>query len=260
MTRAPALRSTGSPVALALLLATSGCTTLQTARGGPGQRLDPWENWNRKVFAFNESLDANVLKPVATGYSKVVPEPVRRGVDNVFSNVNDAWSTVNNFLQGKVQYGFEMAMRFGTNTVFGLLGIVDVASDLGLERRSEDFGQTLGTWGFGAGAYIVWPLLGPSTVRDSIALPLDRAASPAVVIDGGGAQFGITVLQIVNARANLLGASRVLDDIALDKYTFLRDAYLQRRRSLVYDGDDPAAAAPPPTGDANQPATTAAPK
>ncbi len=224
---------------LGTTLLLGACTTIQTARGGPGQRLDPWQSWNRKVFQFNEDLDNAVLKPVATAYSNVVPQPVRRGVDNFFGNALDAWSTVNNFLQGKVQLGFEGIMRVGTNTIFGVLGVVDVATELGLERHAEDFGQTLGVWGFGAGAYVVWPLLGPSSVRDSIALPLDRAASPAVLINDGATVIGLTVLQVTNARANLLGATRVLDDIALDKYTFVRDAYLQRRRSLVYDGNEP---------------------
>jgi phospholipid-binding lipoprotein MlaA len=140
--------------------------------------------------------------------------------------------------------------RVGTNTLFGVFGLMDVASELGMERQYEDLGQTLGYWGVGPGAYVVWPLLGPSTVRESIALPFDRLASPAVVINDGSGQLGITVLQIVNTRAGLLGASRLIDDIALDKYTFLRDAYLQRRRSLVLDGqekdeDPPEPAAPP---------------
>ena len=182
-----------------------------------------------------------MLKPVATGYANIVPQPVRRGVDNFFANAADAWSAVNNVLQGKGQAAFEDVVRVTTNSFFGIGGIFDVASEIGIERHKEDFGQTLGRWGFGAGAYIVWPLLGPSTVRDSIALPLDRAASPALLINDGQTQFGLTALQIVNARANLLGASQVLDDIALDKYTFLRDAYLQRRRSLVYDGNGPDA-------------------
>lgn len=227
--------------AIAASLVLGGCATVQQARGGPGQKLDPWESWNRKVFAFNEDLDKYVLKPVATGYSKVVPQPVRRGVDNFFANAADAWSAVNNILQGKGQAAFEDVVRVTTNSFFGIGGIFDVASEIGIERHKEDFGQTLGRWGFGAGAYIVWPLLGPSTVRDSIAMPLDRAASPALLINDGQAQVGLTVLQIVNTRANLLGASQVLDDIALDKYTFLRDAYLQRRRSLVYDGNGPDA-------------------
>jgi len=225
--------------AIAVSLALGGCATVQQARGGPGQKLDPWENWNRKVFAFNEGLDAYVLKPVATAYANVVPQPVRRGVDNFFANAADAWSAVNNVLQGKGQAAFEDVVRVTTNSFFGIGGIFDVASEIGIPRHKEDFGQTLGRWGFGAGAYVVWPLFGPSTVRDSIALPLDRAASPALLIDDGRTQFSLTVLQVINTRANLLGASQVLDDIALDKYSFLRDAYLQRRRSLVYDGNAP---------------------
>lgn len=249
------MKRTASILALAgAVLLTSGCGTVRQARGGPGQKLDPWENWNRKVFSFNEGLDENVLKPVATAYSNVVPEPVRRGVDNVYGNFADAWSAVNNFLQGKVEYGLRDVMRVGTNTFFGVLGVVDIASELGMERQYEDFGQTLGTWGFGPGAYIVWPLLGPSTVRDSVGLPLDNAASPASVVNDGGSRYGITTLRVVNTRAKLLGASRVLDDIALDKYTFVRDAYLQRRRSLVYDGDAPRLDAP----DAEPPASAPA--
>jgi phospholipid-binding lipoprotein MlaA len=217
-----------------------GCaTTLNDVRGGPGAKLDPWENWNRKVFAFNEGLDEYVLKPVATVYADVVPQPVRRGVDNFFGNFADAWSAVNNFLQGKGTAGVYDIVRVGTNTVFGLLGVLDVATEMGVEKTREDFGQTLGVWGMGTGAYIVWPLLGPSSVRDSIALPLDTAVTPAVAFNDGGARYSLTALQIINTRANLLGATRVLDDIALDKYNFLRDAYLQRRRSLVFDGNDP---------------------
>jgi phospholipid-binding lipoprotein MlaA len=230
----------------ALLLALGGCaTTLKDVRGGPGARLDPWENWNRKVFAFNESLDENVLKPVATGYAKVVPQLARRGVDNFFANAADAWSAVNNVLQGKPEPAMQDVVRVTTNTVFGFFGLLDIASEFGLEHHYEDFGQTLGRWGVGAGAYVVWPVLGPSSVRDSAALPADRwFASPSVFIKDGRWQGGITVLQIINTRANLLGASKLLDDIALDKYSFIRDAYLQRRRSLVFDGDAPEAPEP----------------
>ena len=238
-----------------LLLALGGCaTTLKQARGGPGERLDPWENWNRKVFAFNEGLDARILKPVATGYAKVVPQFVRRSVDNFFGNAADAWSAVNNLLQGKGEPAFNDVVRFTTNTVFGLFGFLDVAGEFGVARHNEDFGQTLGAWGFGAGAYVVWPLLGPSTVRDSIALPLDRFASPALVISSGQLQGGITALQIINTRANLLGASQVIDEIALDKYIFIRDAYLQRRRALVFDGNAPDLPDPgPPDAAASAP-------
>lgn len=227
-------------VALAALVAAlAGCTTIRESRGGPGQRLDPWEKWNRKVFNFNEDVDKAVLEPVATAYSDVVPQPVRRGVSNFFSNFADAWSAINNMLQGKFELGFEDATRVGANTLFGLFGILDVASEMGLEHHYEDFGQTLGRYGVGAGAYVVLPILGPSTVRDAAAQPLDRLASPPAFFDGTKTQIGFTLLQIVNTRASLLGATRVIDEIALDKYTFVRDAYLQRRRSLFFDGEAP---------------------
>lgn len=221
-------------LALAALL--QGCSTLGARTAG--DRVDPWEKWNRRVFVFNERLDENVLKPVAVTYSNVVPRPARNGIGNFFGNAADAWSAINNFLQGKFANGWQDTIRFGTNTVFGLGGFLDVATEFGLDHQYEDFGQTLGTWGFGPGAYIVWPLFGPSSVRESIALPLDRAVSPALAVNDGAVQWEITGLQIINTRANLLGASKVLDDIALDKYTFVRDAYLQRRRSLVYDGEE----------------------
>jgi phospholipid-binding lipoprotein MlaA len=228
-----------------IAVAFAGCTTIQAARGGPGQRLDPWENWNRKVFNFNEDIDRAVLKPVATTYTNVVPQPVRRSVGNFFSNFADAWSAINNMLQGKFEAGFEDVTRVGANTVFGLFGILDVASEMGLDHHYEDFGQTLGRYGVGAGAYVVLPILGPSSVRDAAAIPVDRLASPPAFFSGTRTQIGLTVLQIVNTRAGLLGATRVIDDIALDKYTFIRDAYLQRRRSLVFDGDVPETPAAP---------------
>lgn len=238
----PAWRVAALAVAVAAL---AGCSTIRESRGGPGQRLDPWEKWNRKVFNFNEDVDKAVLKPVATVYSDVVPQPVRRGVSNFFSNFADAWSAINNMLQGKFELGFEDATRVGANTLFGLFGILDVASEMGLDHHYEDFGQTLGRYGVGAGAYVVLPILGPSTVRDALAQPLDRLASPPAFFDGTKTQIGFTLLQIVNTRASLLGATRVIDDISLDKYTFVRDAYLQRRRSLVFDGDVPETPAAP---------------
>jgi ABC-type transporter lipoprotein component MlaA len=141
----------------AVVAALAGCTTIREGRGGPGQRLDPWENWNRKVFNFNEDVDNAVLKPVATLYADVVPQPVRRSVTNFFNNFSDAWSAINNMLQGKFALGFEDATRVGANTLFGLGGILDVASEMGLEHHYEDFGQTLGRYGVGAGAYAARP-------------------------------------------------------------------------------------------------------
>ena len=233
-----ARRGAGLALLMGVLLL-SGCGTLGLgARASDGQRLDPWENWNRKVFDFNEAVDVAVFKPVATAYRDVIPRPVRVSVDNFFSNANDAWSAVNHALQGRLEPTVMMTMRFLTNSVFGVAGLFDPASEIGFERNSEDFGTTLGRWGLGAGAYIVLPLLGPSSVRDTIALPFDRLATPAVLINGGREQAMLTTLQFVNARSNFLGASKLLDEIALDKYSFVRDAYLARRRSLVAPDDD----------------------
>ncbi|WP_157255975.1 VacJ family lipoprotein [Pelomonas sp. Root1217] len=230
-----------------LALSLAGCQTVKgvgtrieravdKVMGSKGQRLDPWESWNRKVFAFNEKLDENVLKPVATAYSELVPAPIRTGIDNFFGNIGDAWSAVNLFLQGRFKAGVEQGMRFAVNSTLGLAGVLDIATEAGLEKNSQDFGKTLGKWGMGTGAYIVWPLFGPSSVRDSLALPVDWQASPAVVFDDGRKQVAITALNLVNTRANFLRAGEMLEGIALDKYTFYRDAYLQRRGS--FDDDD----------------------
>lgn len=209
----------------------AGCATVQ--------QPDPLEPINRKVFAFNEVVDTSVLKPAATVYRRVVPSPVRTAVGNFFHNVKDVWSATNLFLQGRPADGLQDMMRFGTNTVFGLFGLIDVATGLGLERHGEDFGQTLGRWGVSPGAYIVWPLLGPSTVRDSVGLPIEWRFSPNNWVDSVPTRNVLTVTRLVNTRADLLRATGMLDEIALDKYIFVRDAYLQRRRNQVYDGDPP---------------------
>lgn len=235
-----------------LLLATvwlvglTGCATTGSTPAGQeskpptvASKIDPWERWNRKVFAFNDKVDEAVLKPVATTYTKVVPSPVRRGVNNFFGNFSDVWSAVNNLLQGKFTNSLQDLVRVGTNTLFGLGGFIDVASEFGADPQREDLGQTLGRWGMAPGPYVVWPVLGPSTFRDSIALPLDAQVSPALAMHHNTAKLATTGLQAVNTRANLLGATGMLNDIALDRYVFVRDAYLQRRRSLVYDGDPP---------------------
>lgn len=201
---------------------------------------DPYESLNRKVFEFNDKLDANVLKPVAETYQKVVPSMVRSGVSNVLGNLGDVWSAVNQLMQGKVGNAGEMTFRVLTNTVFGIGGLMDPATELGMERRSEDFGQTLGRWGVPSGPYVVLPLLGSSTARDTAATPVDMYASlDTQLTSGTSATLGVSVLKVVNTRANLLGASQLLDQIALDRYSFIRDAYLARRRNQVYDGNPP---------------------
>jgi phospholipid-binding lipoprotein MlaA len=220
---------------LGLLMSTAALAHAQADR----DPRDPLEPWNRGVFAFNEAIDAAVLAPVARGYRAVVPQPVRTMVSNFFGNFGDAWSTVNLFMQAKPAAGVQMGMRVATNSVLGVGGLLDIASEAGLERHNEDFGQTLGRWGLPAGPYLVLPLLGPSAVRETAALPLDRGWSPALAFSHDADIYGITLLSVIDTRAGLLGASRVLDDVALHKYSFLRDAYLARRRNLVYDGNPP---------------------
>ena len=200
---------------------------------------DPFEGYNRAMFSFNEALDGAVLTPLAKGYQAAVPELARAGVSNFFGNFGDAWSAINQLLQGKGQAAATMTFRVLTNSFFGIGGLFDVASDLGMERQSEDFGQTLGRGGLPAGPYVVWPLLGPSTLRDSAARPLDLAWSPTRLTNDSATRYTLTGLQLVDTRASLLGASRIVDGIALDKYVFIRDAYIARRRSQVYDGDPP---------------------
>jgi len=203
-------------------------------------KKDPFESWNRSVFSFNEAVDAAVLKPVAQAYKDVVPEYVRTLIENAFGNVADAWSTVNHLLQGKFESSLQMGMRVATNSVLGFGGLLDIGTEIGLEKQSEDFGQTLGRWGMPPGPYVMLPVLGPSTLRDTAALPVDMQASPTALIDDTRAKLiGVALLQAVSTRAGLLGASRVLDDVALDKYSFLRDAYLARRQNQVYDGNPP---------------------
>ncbi len=249
-------------VLLATLVALLGaCATVPqagTALPATPAAIDPWENFNRKIYAFNDAIDQAVLKPVATAYRDFVPQLVRTGVSNVLGNIGDVWSAANHLLQGKLQEGLEMGMRFVANTFFGLGGLLDPATELGLTRRSEDFGQTLGRWGVGTGPYLVLPFLGPSTVRDSAGLAVDRSANSALLPLSTSEQYGLSALELVNLRASLLSATKLLDDVALDRYSFLRDAYLARRRDAVYDGAAPMErfeddAADPPAQPAGSP-------
>ena len=243
------IRAVALSIAIAsTLAATAGSAFAQNAK-------DPIEGWNRAVFGFNEGLDRAVLKPVAEGYKAVVPELVRNGVSNVFANIGDGWSAINQLLQGKPVAAAEMTMRVATNTLFGIGGLFDVASDLGIERRTEDFGQTLGRWGLPAGPYLVLPVLGPSTLRDTAALPVDLQWSASALTDDSATGAGLTLLRIVDVRANLLSAGRLLDEIALDKYVFVRDGYLTRRQSQVYDGEPPASKDDEDEGPAPKPGT-----
>ena len=228
---------------LTLALVLGGCASVPAPRADgsapPPSPQDPWEGWNRGVFAFNEAVDDAVLAPLARGYQRVVPELPRTWIGNFFGNFADAWSAANQLLQGKPGDAVHMGLRVAMNTVFGFGGFIDVASAANLDRRSEDFGQTLGRWGLDSGPYLVLPLLGPSTLRDSTGLLLDMRASPELVFANESDRFGLLELDVVHRRSTLLGASRLLGDVALDRYQFVRDGYLQRRRGLVYDGNPP---------------------
>ncbi len=218
----------------------AGCATT-----GGGSAGDPLEPLNRAIFGFNETFDQVLMKPVAQGYRAVLPEMVRTGVTNFFSNIEDVWIAANNLLQGKPENALQDVMRVAINTVIGLGGLIDVASDAGLEKHNEDFGQTLGRWGIGSGPYIVLPFLGPSTLRDGIGLfGVDYAVEPVWNLDHIPTRNTLYAGRAVNSRANALDAVSLIEEAALDKYRFVRDAHLQRRRSLIYDGDPPRERAP----------------
>lgn len=209
-----------------------------------GNPRDPIEGFNRAVFAFNEGLDSVIVKPVAIGYEAVLPAPVRTGVTNFFGNIEDLFIGVNNLLQGKVPEAFSDLGRVVINTTVGLLGVIDFATDAGLEKHDEDFGQTFGRWGVGNGAYLVIPVFGPRTVRDTVGLVLDVATDPVADHHPTRTRDIALALRLVNDRAILLPADKVVEEAALDKYTYIRDAYLQRRRKQVYDGNPPREAEP----------------
>jgi phospholipid-binding lipoprotein MlaA len=213
----------------------TGCAT-----GPNANPRDPFEPFNRVMFSFNDGVDTVVAKPAAQVYKAVTPTFVRKSVDNFFGNLGDLWSTVNSLLQFKGAHAAENFMRFSVNSVLGIGGLFDIATEAGLERHIEDFGQTLGHWGVPPGPYLVLPLLGPSTVRDTAAKPVDIKGNLVNYVDQEGARYAANALSLVETRARLLDAEKLLDDVVIDKYSFTRDFYLQRRRNAVFDG------APPP--------------
>ena len=219
---------------LLMLFVLSGC-----ASGANVNARDPLEPLNRGVFKFNDAVDTAVLKPVATLYRDVTPVPVRQGVGNFFGNLKDAWSFVNNALQLKGQAAVESLVRFGVNTFIGLGGALDVATEMGIEKHTKDFGHTLGYWGVAPGPYLVLPLLGPSTLRDTVALSVDLQGDIVANITHVPTRNTVTAVRAVDTRESLLDATTMLEEMALDKYTFTRDAFLQLRRSAIFDGNPP---------------------
>lgn len=211
----------------------SGCASVPGAGQDP---RDPFERYNRAMYEFNTKVDRNVLRPVAEGYTDYVPSPVRTAIGNFFANIGDVWTAVNNYLQFKPREGTQDVARVVFNSTFGLAGLIDVATPMGLPKHDEDFGQTLGKWGVKSGPYLVLPLLGASTVRDGLARPVDFMGDPLSQVSDPGTRNAARATRIIDDRAALLGASSLLEDAALDPYQFLRDAYLQRRESRVRDG------------------------
>lgn len=212
-----------------------GCATT-----GVQNPSDPWEGVNRKVYAFNDKADKYALKPIAQGYKWAVPQPAREGISNFFGNINDVWIGFNNVLQGKPGTGASDFGRFAVNTTVGILGLFDVATDMGIEKHEEDFGQTLAVWGVPDGPYMVLPFFGPSNVRDASGMVLDRGLfNINYLIDSVPVRNSLTALRVVDARASLLGAEDTLNQASLDPYTFLRTFYQQRRRNQIYDGHPP---------------------
>jgi phospholipid-binding lipoprotein MlaA len=218
----------GASVAVAL----AGCA-------GPNPK-DPIEGFNRGVFAFNEALDKVVIKPVAQGYDAVAPTPVKKGVGNFFSNVEDLLVGVNNLLQGKVPEATSDLGRLITNSTVGILGLFDVASEIGFEKHNEDFGQTLGRWGMGPGPYLVLPIFGPRDVRDTVGLAANLELDPVGRVYPVNVRNSLVATRLISDRAGLLPADKAIEEASLgDKYGYVRDTYLQRREYLVYDGKPP---------------------
>lgn len=226
-----------NPIRLIIVLVTlamTGCAS--THANNPA---DPFESLNRGVYKFNDTLDRAIAKPVAKGYDKIVPDTAKMMVSNFFSNLNDVVVTVNDLLQLKLRQGFSDGMRVLVNSTLGIGGLVDVASRQ-LPKHDEDFGQTLGYWGIHSGPYLMLPILGPSSFRDGIGLYADGITSPLYRdVPKIRTRNQLYLTDMVNRRQQLLGDEKIMEGAILDRYAFIRDAYLQRRQNLVYDGNPP---------------------
>lgn len=200
---------------------------------------DPYEGFNRTMFSVNEAVDKFAVKPVAQVYDKAVPLPVKAGVGNFFGNTADLWIGVNSAMQGKFGDAGVDIGRLLINSTVGIFGLFDVASELGLEKHEEDFGQTLAVWGVGSGGYLFWPIIGPRSVRDTAGWVVDFTVDPVQYVEPIAARNSMRVVRVVDIRASLLPADKVVEEAALDKYAYIRDAYLQRRRNQIFDGRPP---------------------
>ncbi|WP_300339105.1 VacJ family lipoprotein [Accumulibacter sp.] len=220
-------------VCTAAILAASGCATTEN------NPQDPFEGFNRAMFAVNEGLDKVAVKPVAQGYDAVTPLPVKVAVGNFFGNIWDTWTALNNLLQGKGGDALSDVGRVLINSTVGIGGVFDVAGEMGLTKHSEEFGQTLGKWGVGDGPYFYWPLIGPRTTRDTFGWMVDTYYDPVWRVDNIPLRNSLVAVRYVDLRASVLPADKVIEEAAFDKYTYIRDAYLQHRRNEIFDGDPP---------------------
>ncbi|MBS3670273.1 MlaA family lipoprotein [Vreelandella boliviensis] len=236
---ARSLRSKGLPLLLVTLLATGGCASTQMAENAAPE--DPWEGFNRKVFAFNDVLDRYALKPVAKGYRAVTPDPVETGVGNFFSNLGEVRTALNSVLQGKPANAGLATSRFLINSTVGIGGLLDYATLMEITADEEDFGQTLAVWGWEDSRYLVLPFFGPSTLRDTTGMPANMATNPVNYVEDDAVRVSLSALNVIDIRAGLLDQEELIRG---DRYRFIRDAYLQSRQFEVSDGelgDDPFA-------------------
>lgn len=214
----------------------TGCTTLE----GPANPDDPFESFNRSAYRFNEKVDEYAFKPIAEGYQYITPNTVDTGITNFFNNLGDVWVLFNDLLQLKVEKALNTSARIVFNSTFGLLGFMDVATDFGIKKHSEDFGQTLGYWGVESGPYLVLPFFGPSSVRDGIGFITDSSVLDVVYDDMTTQhEYDFLAVNYIDIRADLLSVKDIIDETTPDPYAFIRDGYMQRRLDKVYDGNPP---------------------
>lgn len=222
-----------------VLAAVSACAVVSSPVCAEGNPRDPYEGFNRTMYSVNEAIDNVLAKPLAKGYDAAVPLPVKASVGNLFGNAGDLWIGANDALQGKFgDAGIDVA-RLLINSTVGIFGLFDVASELGLDKHEEDFGQTLAVWGVRDGGYLFWPVIGPRTLRDTAGFAVDSYVDPVWRVSPVSARNSMVALRFVDVRAGLLPADKVVEEAALDKYAYIRDAYLQRRRNQVFDGRPP---------------------
>lgn len=222
----------------------SACATVP---GGQPSEGDPFESYNRAMFSFNDGIDEYVLKPITKGYDAIMPSPVKTGISNFFSNIGDVFVILNDLLQFKFKQAIEDTGRFVFNTTFGVYGLADIATPFGFPKHDEDFGQTLATWGIGDGPYFVLPFFGPRTMRGVGGFAIETTLDPLYQIENQNDLYAAVFLRAIDTRYQLLKTTEIVDKAALDKYSFVRDAYLQHRINLIYDGNPPEDkdAAPP---------------